>query len=232
MKRVRDAGGSGGSEASKGGRGVVGFAAGLLCALGLQFILDLGESPTAASADAGDAGSAVASRALVEELRGIREVLETGGALALQRGSLAKTSAKTAAPQPAATRERLSPWFEQLDQRLAELVDLIVPMMTHAQASGFAQGAETLPVVEAFLDVELNRHSFMAEAFPPVDDEVATAIYSRHHVLWREQQVLDAYGPPEAIEVSVSGEHYWAYGEGDDQLDFVIFHGRVIRVEW
>lgn len=196
------------------------FALGVALVLLMQLVASLGEDngPSAA-------GDSIASRALVDELRRLREVVQDGRDAALTRVDPAGPAVVTAADAASVPRERLSPWFEQLDQRLAALVDVL--------ASAGRQGSATPPAALAgtLSELVLDHEGAEPEVFPPQED-FSTMGFSKRHVLWREQQVLDAYGVPDAMSVNPHGELIWSYFEGDDDLEFVFYDGRVLRVEW
>lgn len=112
-------------------------------------------------------------------------------------------------------------WFEQLDQRLAALAD------RQAAAAGKIDAAASHDPTRLALPTA----DFQPTPFPG-REEMSTRDFSRRHMFWTYQQVLDAYGLPEQMSTNPHGEHIWAYPHGDTHLEFVFHTGMLSRVEW
>lgn len=84
------------------------------------------------------------------------------------------------------------------------------------------------------------RRSYLAPLTPPPgtsdeDSEVDPAdVYTREHLFWSEQQVLDRYGMPDRVSSEGDGELRWLYDDPaqDPTRSFGVgfFEGRVIHV--
>ena len=159
-------------------------------------------SPTSSPSVLDDA----VGRELVAELRALRE-------------HLTRTRPDTPTRSPAVVENPAAPstldiavfeeFFNALDARLATLVD----------ASGSRRR------------VSPPSDSFEPRPFP-VREEISTKDFSRRHLFWSFQQVVDAYGVADTMSINPHGEHIWGYERGDATLEFVFHDGYVARVEW
>ncbi|MBK8180044.1 MAG: hypothetical protein IPK67_14415 [Planctomycetes bacterium] len=69
----------------------------------------------------------------------------------------------------------------------------------------------------------------------PEGESNRSRAYTRHHLLWTEQQVLDRYGQPDMVGRTSSQDQRvrWSYCDGQDQepgFTFVMYQGRVEQV--
>jgi len=142
-------------------------------AVGLAIGVMAGESGPSDHSDgrttARSAGEDRALNELIVELRAIREALVT------QRAAPARAVEPGESPGTAG----LESWFTQLDERLAALA---------SAATAGGEGALARPV-------RFPHERFEPTPFPMLD-EVSTRDFSKRHLFWSFQQVVDAYGPP------------------------------------
>lgn len=144
---------------------------------------------------------------LVAELRSLRELLARERSVIPIREAVSSPSVATPATLDPAVFES---FFAALDERLAQMA---------SSAGRFAQ-----PVAPP-------NESFEPRPFP-VREEISTRDFSKRHLFWSYQQVVDAYGLADTMSINPHGEHIWGYQHGDATLEFVFHEGYVARVEW
>lgn len=141
------------------------------------------------------------------------------------RESRASTAAlDSPVPEPS-QRSVVSPSGESA---LAELAAAVRELRAALQQSGGGAGSVSLPAVTRPRN-ELR--TWLPELAADVPDHEAA--YTRQHMFWTEQQIVDKYGMPDSIDISENGSAIWSYTDPDeDKRSFYVrvFQGRVVSI--
>ncbi|HEX5008813.1 MAG TPA: hypothetical protein VFY71_00325 [Planctomycetota bacterium] len=150
----------------------------------------------------------------------LRQLAETLGALQL---TLARPlAAQDAAPSaPAGTSAEPAPAPLTAPPDLQVAIQALADALTAAARGASSGSTFTVPTPDAA------RHD---KALKLVDQGRDVAL--RNHMLWTGQQLLDAYGPPDSIQLQDPGDA-WIYGRlgvNQPHVSFLVHEGRVIQV--
>ena len=146
----------------------------------------------------------------------------------------AELRANRAAPSPlavpAAEPSQRRALGESGDSGMAELAAAVRELRAALQHGSVGSASASLPALTR------PREDFRAllPALPPEEQDHERA-YTRQHLFWSEQQILERYGLPDSINVSGAGLTTWNYSDSahDGARSFYVrfFEGRVISVE-
>ncbi len=117
---------------------------------------------------------------------------------------------------------------ESGESALAELAVAVRELRAALQQSGGSAASANLP---ALTRPRKDLRTWLPELAADVSDREAA--YTRQHMFWTEQQILDSYGMPDSISVRENGVSIWRYEDPDDgkrSFYVCIFHGKVISV--
>ncbi|HTF88516.1 MAG TPA: hypothetical protein VK843_08905 [Planctomycetota bacterium] len=129
---------------------------------------------------------------------------------------------------PASMSSQRSPATESGESAISEFTAAVRELRAALQQTG--PGATANPPPPRLPHEGLR--AWLPELAPEVEDR--TVAYTRQHLFWSEQQILDRYGLPDQIDVHGNGGTRWWYQDNPSNkrsFAVVLYQGRVISVE-